>query len=493
MDAFLGVDLGTSGLKLALLGLDGALLAEAESPYEVVRPRTGWAETDPARWIEALGLAVDAIADRLAAYRLGGIGVTGQMHGAVLCAEDGTPVRPAVLWPDRRAEPQLRRWRELPRPVREALANPLVPGMTGPIVSWLAEHEPQTVARASRVLLPKDYLRGVLSGGAPGRGNAAAVAVTDRTDASATLLWDVVADGWSAAAVAGTGVPATLLPPVVEPAAVVGHSSWPYARFGRPAGEVPVAAGCGDTPAALLAVGHAGTKHAGSAPAGIDPHATQINLGTGAQVLRRVPAPYPVSSPTTHLYAAPDQGWYAMAAVQNAGLALDWTARLLGLRWPQLIAAAAATAAGAGGVSFLPFLTGERGGFAGPTSRGSWLGLQASTTREDLARAAVEAMVFVVRRAAELLGPIGPTVRLTGGGGREPLIRQLLADCLGVEVHRTEVRSASATGAALLAARAVGTPLAVRPAGGGAVPPRTDEALDESYRRWCDRLGAADA
>jgi xylulokinase len=276
------------------------------------------------------------------------------------------------------------------------------------------------VARASRVLLPKDYLRSVIGG----------AAVTDRTDASATLLWDVVADGWSPAAVAAAGVPERLLPPVVEPVAVVGHNSWLSARLGRAARDVPVVAGGGDTPVAMLAVSRAAT----------DPDATQINLGTGAQVLRRVASPYPVEAPTTHLYAAADQGWYAMAAVQNAGLALDWAARMLDLTWPQLIAAARATPAGAN---------------------------------------------------AELLGPIGPAVRLTGGGGRDRLVRQLLADSLAVQVRRTELRSASATGAAMLAAQAAGTALTTPAAQDTAVTPRRVDALDESYGRWCARVGAA--
>ena len=491
MDAFLGVDLGTSGVKLALVGADGIALAESESPYQVVRRRPDWAETDPARWVEALDAAVEPIADRLRAIRLRGIGMTGQMHGAVLCDSTGRPVRPAVLWPDRRAETQLDRWRTLPPEVRDRLANPLVPGMTGPILSWLVEHEPETMARVDHVLLPKDHLRRMIGGGAG----------TDRTDASATLLWDVVGDDWSTAAVAGTGVPAGWLPPVVAPDTVVGQSTWLADRLGLPAREVPVVAGAGDTPAALLAVSTAST----------DPAATQINLGTGAQVLRRIAEPYPVAAPTTHLYAAADHGWYAMAAVQNAGLALDWAIRVLGLSWPELVAAVRSTPAGAGGVSFLPFLTGERGGLARPTSHGGWLGLRAGTSRAELARAALEAMVFVVRRAAELLGPVGPAVRLTGGGGREPLVRQLIADSLGVLVLRTEVRSASATGAAALAAQAVGTPLAVRPSSQASttptatiepatitepaaiIEPRPNEALDESYRRWRDRIPAADA
>ncbi|MCW6010465.1 xylulose kinase, partial [Micromonospora sp. CPCC 205371] len=380
-------------------------------------------------------------------------GVTGQMHGAVLCDQSGVPVRPAVLWPDQRATAELDRWRAIPAPARDRLANPLAPGMTGPIAAWLATHEPDTVARATHLLLPKDFLRLTIAG----------PPVTERSDASATLLWDVVADGWSPAA--SDLVPARLLPEVVSPSTVVGTD-----------GDAAVIAGCADTPAALLAVGTVDDL--------------QINLGTGAQVLRRVSTPHPVPDPLTHLYAAADEGWYAMAAVQNAGLALDWVCDVLGLSWTDLIAAASASPAGAGGVTFLPFLTGERGGLAGPSSRGAWLGLRASTTRAELARAAVEAMVFAVRRAAELLGPLGPAVRLTGGGGREPFVRRLLADALGVVVRRVEIRSASATGAALLAARAVGRPLRPDRPSLPETLPRPDPALEASYRSWLAHTAA---
>jgi xylulokinase len=446
VSAFLGIDLGTSGLKLALLGADGSLIAEAEAGYEVRRPHAGWAETDPAEWVAALRTARAA----LPPASIAAVGVTGQMHGAVLCDQSGVPVRPAVLWPDQRATAELDRWRAIPAPARDRLANPLVPGMTGPIAAWLAEHEPDAVAQATHLLLPKDFLRLTIAG----------PPVTERSDASATLLWDVVSDDWSPAASAL--LPARLLPEVVPPSTVVGSSIAD--------GGAPVIAGCADTPAALLAVGTVDDL--------------QINLGTGAQILRRVAQPYPAASPVTHLYAAADEGWYAMAAVQNAGLALDWVCGVLGLSWADLVAAADAVPVGAGGVTFLPFLTGERGGLARPSSRGAWIGLRASTTRSELARAAVEAMVFAVRRAAELLGPMGPAVRLTGGGGREPLVRQLLADALGVVVRHVKVRSASATGAALLAARAVGTPLEPnRPAPPETVP-RADPALDAAYHSW---------
>ena len=186
--SYLGIDLGTSGLKVALLREDGHLVAEGEAAYQVQAPRTGWAETDPAVWWAALGRVVEGMSDALQAHRLEGIGLAGQMHGVVLCDGAGAPLRPAILWPDRRSQQHLTRWRELPAADRARLSNPIVPGMFGPILSWLVENEASVVARAAVALLPKDVVRVGLTGGP----------CTDRSDASATLLWDVTEDAWAA-------------------------------------------------------------------------------------------------------------------------------------------------------------------------------------------------------------------------------------------------------------------------------------------------------
>jgi xylulokinase len=384
------------------------------------------------------------------------------MHGAVLCDAGGAALRPAILWPDRRAWDQLERWRALPEPDRAALANPLVAGMTGPALAWLAAHEPETMDRAAVLLLPKDYLRTRL-GGPP---------VTDRSDASATLLWDVPADTWSAPALRAARVPERLLPAVHRSDTVVGEVA-----AGAAAGlaGATLVTGCADTPAALLAT---------AGPAG----EVQINVGTGAQVLAAVDRAEPRAEPPTHLYADAGDGWYAMAAVQNAGLALDWVRGLFGLDWPELFAAAGRAPAGAGGVSFLPFLSGERGGIAPAGSRGAWLGMGTGTGRSELLRAAVEGVVFAIRRAVDLLGAAGRPVRLTGGGTRPALVTRLLADLLAVPVRRVDVRSASATGAALLAARGVGHQLPSTTVNSAPVRPEPATALLDAYRTWTDRL-----
>ncbi|RFU21859.1 FGGY family carbohydrate kinase [Geodermatophilus marinus] len=452
----LGVDLGTSGLKLVVLDPGGVVLAEGESAYAVETPRPGWAQTDPAVWRRALDDALARVTPALAGRRVAGLGLSGQMHGAVLVDDRGRPLAPAALWPDTRAAAQVARWRALPPADRAALANPLVAGMTGPLLAWFAEHEPALLARAAAVLLPKDALRAALLPGADPR-------VTDRSDASATLLWDVVVDRWSPAAAAAAGVDPGVLPAVADGDRVAGTARLPV-------GEVPVVVGAADTPLALLAAGPAG--------------GLQVNLGTGAQVLQPARAPAPADDPPVHCYARADAGWYGMAALQNAGSAWDWVGRVLGLPAAELFELAAAAPAGAGGAVFRPFLTGERGGVAGPGERGRWSGLSAGTTRADLVRAAVEGVVFAVAAAVDLLDPGPGEVLLTGGGGRPAVVRQLLADVLGRPVRHLPLRSASAVGAALLAASGTGVEARHAAVPGPARQPRADPALRDAAERW---------
>ena len=456
-EVFLGADLGTSGLKLVAVDGAGAVVAEAERAYAYDRPAPGRAEIDVRVWRTAFDDAVGELFAALDGRPVRALGLSGQMHGAVLVDATGRPVRPALLWPDDRAAGELARWRRLPPADRAALANPLVAGMTGPMLAWLAVHEPAAVARAAAVLLPKDALRAALVPGVD-------VAVTDRSDASATLLWDVVADGWSPAATAAAGVPVELLPVVRGSAEVVGTTPIGHA-------DVPVVVGGADTPLALLAAGTTG--------------ALQVNLGTGAQVLRPGWTPEPADEPVTHGYADVSEGWYAMAALQNGGSAWNWVRGVLGMGWDELVAAVRDAAPGAGGALFRPFLTGERGGVAGPEDRGGWTGLSASTTRADLARAAVEGVAYAVAAAARSLGGDGGSaVVLTGGATRSPEVQQVLADVLDRPVRHLGMRSASAVGAAVLAARGVGVEVEPQRRSGPLVGPRPDPRLAEAARRW---------
>jgi xylulokinase len=453
-DVLLGADLGTSGLKLLALDRTGRVVAEAERGYPVDRPGPDRAESDVATWRHALDEALAAVSPALAGGRVLGLGLSGQMHGAVLVDTAGRALRPAMVWADSRAAGELDLWRALPEAERAALANPLVAGMTGPMLAWLARFEPRTLHQAAAVLLPKDALRATLLPGL----------VTDRSDASATLLWDVTADDWSGPALAAAGADRSLLPVVRPSDEVVGTATLPV-------GPVPVVTGGADTPLALLA---AGTR------------VGQLNLGTGAQLLRPGWLPRPVADPLVHGYADVTGGWYAMAALQNGGSAWEWVCGVLGMSWADLFAAAATTPAGAGGVSFRPFLTGERGGVARPSDRGGWSGLHPGTTRADLARAAVEGVVFAIGAAFALLDvpEADEPVVLTGGGARPAVVRQLLADVLRHPVRYLPLRSASAIGAAVLAGRGVGADVVPAGPSGEVVDPRPDAELRAAAERW---------
>lgn len=432
-EVLLGADVGTSGLKLVALDADGMVVAGAEQEYAVSRPAPDRAESDVATWSRALDTALDRVHAALRGARVRALGLAGQMHGAVLVDESGAALRPAILWPDRRATAELDRWRALPEAERAALANPLAPGMTGPLAAWFVRHEPATFARAAGVLLPKDAVRAALLPGTDPR-------VTDRSDASATLLWDVPADTWSAAALGAAGVAPALLPAVRPSSEVTGTAA-------LPSGDVPVVVGGADTALARLAAGSAGV---------------QVNLGTGVQVL--APGhPVAAADPLVHCYADVAGGWYAMAALRNGGSAWAWARGVLGLSWAEFFAAAASAAPRAGGAVFRPFLTGERGGVAGPEDRAGWAGLHEGTTRADLARAAVEGVGAAVAAAVGLLGGPGSAepVELTGGGARPAVVQEVLAAALGRPVRHLRLRSASAVGAAVVAGRGVG--LDVRP------------------------------
>jgi xylulokinase len=478
--SYLGIDLGTSGLKLTLVGEHGRVLAESEASYDVQTPQPGFAETDPDLWMAALRVAAAqlpaASAGSAGTSSLKAVGVTGQMHGIVLCGADGQALRPAVLWPDQRATSVLARWSAMPVDDRAALANPIFAGMAGPMLTWLHDHETATLASTALVRSPKDWVRAQLTGDL----------VTERSDASATLLWDVTTDGWSTAATGLAGVRADQLPGVVDSHATVGTATWPPRPEGtRPLapGGVPVVAGGADTACALSAL------QATTLGKSWD-DSVVVNVGTGVQIVRPGVSAEAREKPMSHLYADVAGGWYEMLAVQNGGLALSWCQEMLGLDWMSFVTTAREAAPGSGGVSFVPFLAGERGGLAGPDSRAGWLGGSPSVGRAELARSAFEALGFTIRRGIELLGAQeSRRIVVSGGGARDPWVRQLIADVLGRPITYVPLRSASATGAAVLAARGVGVDLPVT-AEVVDVPSTPAPGIDAAYERW---LRAVDA
>src|SRR5215218_3331090 len=441
---FLGLDLGTSSVKALLMAEGGAILGEGSASYAVRAPRPGWAESSPEDWWAAVLEATAAAVGRRGA-EVTALGLSGQMHGVVLADELGLPLRPAVLWADARSGSELAAYRGLDEDLGRRLANPPAVGMAGPSLLWLRDREPDRYTSARWALQPKDWLRMRFTG----------EAATEPSDASATLLYDLPADDWSYAAAEELGLRAELLAPLVPSACVAGTLGGEVAgEFGLREG-IPVAAGAADTAAAMLGAGL------------LRPGPVQLTVGTGGQIVTPNEDPEPDPNGRTHLYRGAVPGlWYSMAAIQNAGLALEWVRKVLGVSWDEVYEEAFAVPPDAGGVAFLPYLSGERTPRFDPGARGAWTGLGLDHTRGHLLRAALEGVAFALREALEALEDqelFIPELRLAGGGtggySGGPW-RQLLADVLGhpLWLLPNEISSlASARGAAFLAGIASGS------------------------------------
>jgi xylulokinase len=431
----LGLDLGTSSAKAVVTDIGGKVLAQASAGYAVSSAMAGYAESDPADWWSAVTeCAREAV--RAAGTRPAAIGLSGQMHGLVLALASGQALRPALLWADSRATGALRAYRRLGPAALARLANPLAAGMTGPLLMWVAEHEPGTYRNARWALAPKDWLRARLTGEIH----------AEPSDASASLLYDVPGDRWDLEVVGALGLDAGLLAPLLPSAgALAGHLTAQAAdELGLPAG-IPVAAGAGDTAAAALG-------------SGIGLGEVQLTVGTGAQVIRPLAVPAGRADAGVHLYrlATPD-GWYQMGATLSAGLSLNWVREVVNASWAELYASAGHP----GRIDdpiFAPHLSGERTPYCDPALRGSWTALSLADDRASLLRSALEGTAFAIRDALDaLLGEDRPPrLRLAGGGTLAAGWRQLLADVLGLPLYAVDVPAASGRGAALLGAQAAG-------------------------------------
>lgn len=431
----LGLDLGTSGIKAVLMDEHGVVVASAGAEYVVRTPHPTWAETAPAEWEAAARSVVREVLAAAPGVKVVGIGLDAQMHGLVLVDADGEALRPAMLWPDARATAQVSIWQDSAE--RGVLANPIVPGMSGPMLRWVKDNEPAVFDRARKAVSPKDWLRNRLVPGV----------LTDPTDASATLMWDVPANDWAYALMDGMGIDAALLPPLRSADESVGVLSKEVAAsWGLPAG-IPVSAGCGDVPATIHGLGAGGDQFT-------------IIVGTGGQVIRTGAPAVANSAPTHHTYRAVDGSHFAMSAIQNAGLALRWVAERLDATWDELYAAVPREPHQAGGdLIFLPYLVGERSPVRVSAGTAGWRNLVLGASRRDLLRSAAEGVAFALRFGLEALPavPDGP-IDIVGGGVRSPYFRQLLADVLGQPVRLIAVSNLTAAGAARLGWSVAGRP-----------------------------------
>jgi xylulokinase len=440
----LGIDIGTGGSRALLLGEDGRLIASATAEHAPFRsPRAAWAEQDPEDWWRAAQDAIRAVVAQsgTAPRAIGAIGLSGQMHGAVLLDGGGNVLRPSLIWCDQRTEAECR-WLEETVGRSRLLAltsNPALTNFTLTKLLWVRAHEPEIWSRVQHVLLPKDYVRYRLSG----------EYAIDVADASGTLMLDVVRRRWSQEMMDAVGIDARLLPAVFESPEICARlSDAGAAATGLPAGT-PIVAGAGDQAAGAVGMGitHPGTVSA--------------TIGTSGVVFAATDRPFldPGGRLHTFCHAIPGR-WHVMGVTQAAGLSLRWLRDRLGLSaegdraYEKLIAEAADVAPGSDGVLWAPYLMGERTPHLDPNVRGALMGLAASHTRGHIVRAVLEGVAFSLRDSftifSELALPV-EKVRLGGGGARSPLWRQIQADVYGQAVETVVTEEGAGYGAALLA------------------------------------------
>ena len=440
-DVVLGIDVGTQSAKCIVLDATGELRGVGQEPYDILTPRPQWIEQDPHAWWAAVVSAVrQAMREaEMTAGRVRGIGVTGQMHGAVLVGEDLEPLRPAIIWLDRRSANlcELILKRVPPDVVLMEAGNRLSPGFAGASAAWLREVEPETLDRARAIIQPKDYLVLRLTGEIS----------SEPSDASATWLYDIRQRRWSETLASACGVPFQALPTPLASTTVVGElRPTPAFDLGlRP--DIPVVAGAGDQAALLLGTGV------------VEPGRGSITVGTGGQmtIVSTRPMIDPQLRLNTFCHAVPGR-WYTMGAILNAGVALRWWRDVLGGRgatsYHALLAEAAQVPAGAEGLFFLPYLEGERTPYMNPNATGAFVGLTLRHSQAHMTRAVLEGVAFAFKDCLLTLreaGPVPDHFLVGGGGAQGGLWRQILSSTLGVSLQQVEGAEHTATGAAMLA------------------------------------------
>ena len=463
MTQLVGLDVGTTGVKALALSPEGEVLARAEESYELSTPHPGWAEQDPEDWWRAAERALDTLGGETTS-----IGLSGQMHGLVVLDDRDRVLRPAILWNDQRTEAECVEIEERVGLARliQLTGNRALTGFTAPKLLWLRRHEPTTYGEVAHVLLPKDYVRLRLTG----------EHAIDVADASGTLLFDVARRRWSQEMLEALELDPAWLPRALESPEVSGET----------VAGIPVAAGAGDQAAAALGVG-------------VDrPGPVSVVLGTSGVVFAALPAFAADPQARVHAFChAVPGGWHAMGVMLSAAGSLRWLRDVLGPRggYDELSAAAEEWPAGTDGLTFLPYLSGERTPHADPHARAAFAGLTLRHERGALVRAVLEGVAYGLRDSLELLRELGVDARdgrVSGGGARSELWLRILASVLGLPIRRTTADEGSAYGAALLGGVAAGVFRDVHEAVATCVrlldpvdpDPQWVDAYEQGYRRF---------
>jgi xylulokinase len=437
---WLGIDIGTGGTRALLVDEQGSLKAACTAAHEEIKmDRPLWAEQRPENWWDAAQEAIRGVLKQASAKGadVKAIGLSGQMHGLVLLDADNKVVRPALIWCDQRSQPQVDAINQAigKANVVAYTANPMLTGFTLPKLMWVRDNEPQNFERVKKFLLPKDYIRFMLTG----------EHVTEVSDASGTGLLDVVTRRWSREMTDRLKLDVGLLPGLKESVEVTGAVTAAAAKATGLKEGTPVVGGAGDQAASGIGNGIVG------------PGAVSCTLGTSGVVFAYLDRPQYDPQGRVHTFCHAVRGkWHVMGVTQGAGLSLQWFRNQFapGAEYDALTAEAATAPPLSHGLFWLPYLMGERTPHLDSIARGAWVGLTAKHNRADMIRAILEGVSYSMRDCLQILEQMNveaSSVRASGGGARSAFWRQMLADILGVSLATLENKEGSAYGAALLA------------------------------------------
>ncbi|WP_024554913.1 xylulokinase [Franconibacter helveticus 513] len=467
---YVGIDLGTSGVKAILLDEQGTLLASHTEPLSVSRPHPLWSEQDPEAWWQATDSAMKALGARQSLRGVKALGLTGQMHGATLLDKQQRVLRPAILWNDGRSGEECALLEANISESRAITGNLMMPGFTAPKLLWVERHEPDIFAQVDKVLLPKDYLRLRMTG----------EFASDMSDAAGTLWLDVAKRDWSDVMLEACRLTRDNMPALFEGSEITGVLKKEIAEaWAMPA--VPVVAGGGDNAAGAVGVGM------------VDSGQAMLSLGTSG-VYFAVSDGFrakPESAVHSFCHALPNR-WHLMSVMLSAASCLDWAAKLTGLNSvPALLDAAQCARNDAGVIWFLPYLSGERTPHNNPQAKGVFFGLTHQHGPAELARAVLEGVGYALADGMDAVHACGiepQSVTLIGGGARSSYWRQMLADISGKTLdYRTGGDVGPALGAARLAQIALSPGSALQQLLPQLPLEQQHQPDDERYQRYAGR------
>ncbi len=415
MSSLLGIDLGTSSVKVVVFALDGSIGGIGSAEYPILTPSVGYAEQDPEDWWRATAFAVRQAMDKAGRPDISGIGFSGQMHGFVLIGTDRRALSPAIIWADQRSADLLPEITSIVGPDLKKCGTAPAAGFLISTLFWLQRHQPELLDRALTLLMPKDYIRLKITGNFG----------TDESDASATGIFDVERRIWADDLITRLKLPRSIFPATNESIELVGKlTKEAAAELGLVPG-IPVSAGSSDQPAQAVGNGM------------IDPPLGSVTIGTGGQVF--VPLSQPLLDPKLRLHTfchAPRARWYLLGAMLSAGMALRWFRAMVGsdrFSYAELDRVAGEIEPGCEGLTFLPYIVGERSPIMDPRAKGGFVGLALRHGPAHLARALLEGVTFALRQIIEAMEDCGanlPRLVASGNGLGSPLWRQMLADVI---------------------------------------------------------------